>query len=364
MAITILPARKNAIDYFMEGASPYLQMAMQKMLQNKLREENLLEARKLNPELFTETTPLSTYKKFLPQGTELNLPSGITPEQQSQYANQLTTKKGITIPEQYRTFTFNKEKLGQPTINVATGEVSYKPEDAFNAYYRSLISKKDGTTPIQSERAYYNISGEEVPAEQAIKDIESGNTNYTIAKRELTKSGTKETILTKPADLTKMQSVKEADVAALNQAQDMLKIVKEVRDGVMKGYSGIMGLTPGIPGQPKYDWNVNADRLVSKKWIEQFQEIKKQSQNGASGLGALSDIEGQRLENASTSWKKGLSEKKSLEYLNDMEAGLQKIIQGKGGEVTPQGLPAIGTIEGGYRFKGGNPADPNSWEKI
>jgi hypothetical protein len=131
MAITILPRQKSALEYM----EPYLQMAMQKMLQNKMREENLLEARKLNPELFTETTPLSTYQKFLPQGTELNLPSGITPEQQSQYANQLTAKKGITIPEQYRTFTFNKEKLGQPTINVATGEVSYKPKDASDLYY-------------------------------------------------------------------------------------------------------------------------------------------------------------------------------------------------------------------------------------
>lgn len=30
----------------------------------------------------------------------------------------------------------------------------------------------------------------------------------------------------------------------------------------------------------------------------------------------------------------------------------------------PFGAPAVGTIEDGYRFKGGNPADPNNWERV
>lgn len=32
-----------------------------------------------------------------------------------------------------------------------------------------------------------------------------------------------------------------------------------------------------------------------------------------------------------------------------------------GGGITP---PEIGTIENGWRFKGGNPGDPNNWEKV
>ena len=51
---------------------------------------------------------------------------------------------------------------------------------------------------------------------------------------------------------------------------------------------------------------------------------------------------------------------------------IQNILAGGQGQGAPQGAapqqaatqggPQPGTVQGGYRFKGGNPADPNSWE--
>jgi hypothetical protein len=67
----------------------------------------------------------------------------------------------------------------------------------------------------------------------------------------------------------------------------------------------------------------------------------------------------------------------SNETLDKQASELDRIMQGVGkvasqpkprvdGSKTPatSAGPKAGTVEGGYRFKGGNPADPNSWEKV
>ena len=333
---------KTGGEAFLEGASPYIQQAFAMMLQRKMQEQqrqrNLDLARQTNPELFTETTPLSTYQRFLPQGTEMNLAPGLTPEKQTQYASQLTQAKGITIPERVKKFALNKEKLGLPTINVTTGEVSYKPEDAFSAYYRSLLpgaEKKVSIEPKKPEDIIYrDVSGAEVPAEQARADIISGNTNYFLNKREITKSGIKETPLAKPEDLQKMQQQEQKSTFVINQAQDALNTISEIEKGI--GYFGLFGQIPSIPGTERYNWEVNINKMLSGKMIELMTQMKEASKTGATGFGQLSEKEGQILREASTALKRGLAPDKAQEYFNSMKTALQKVIEGRGGQ-QPQG---------------------------
>lgn len=173
MAYIMLPQQertRSGWEDFSAGLQPGLQQAMNLYLQQKFadmqRQRNLEQARQVVPQLFTETTPASAYQRFLPQGTELNLAGGLAPERQTEVARQLTQAKGIKIPERVRKFAFKSEGL-QPSIDITTGQVSLKPEDAFQAYYRSLLPTKSaegkptqagaGLVPLTPDEAIENF---------------------------------------------------------------------------------------------------------------------------------------------------------------------------------------------------------------
>lgn len=323
-------------ETFSEGASQYLQMAFQAMLQRKMadmqRQRNLEQARQVAPQLFAETTPASAYQKYLPQGTELNLAGGLAPERQTQVARQLTQAKGIQIPERVRKFAFKSEGL-QPSIDITTGQVSLKPEDAFQAYYKSLLpTKTAGEKPTQIKQdniIYRDTTGTEIPAEQAQADIASGNTNYFLSRKEFTKSGIKETPLAKPEDLEKSKIIKQKSEFVISQAQDGLDTIAEVEKGI--GYFGAFGQyipKEVMPGTPYYTWRTNIDKLLAGKMINLMTQMKEASKTGATGFGQLSEKEGQILREASTALKRGLPPDKAQEYLNNMKTILQKVVEG------------------------------------
>jgi hypothetical protein len=64
----------------------------------------------------------------------------------------------------------------------------------------------------------------------------------------------------------------------------------------------------------------------------------------------------------------------SRETISDKQARLDNVIAAariaagraapESGQSAPQGGPTLGTIQDGYRFRGGNPADPSSWEEV
>ncbi len=146
----------------------------------------------------------------------------------------------------------------------------------------------------------------------------------------------------------------------------------------LEGITGIRGKIPNIPGSSAADAEAQLNTLKSQIGFGVMQELRNNSKSGSSGLGALSDAEGKRLE-------QNLAALDKAQSLDQMKSGLKSILdysQGakdrlrdafnmkhKNGAPVPMAPstskgPAVGTIEGGHRFIGGDPSKQESWEKV
>lgn len=142
------------------------------------------------------------------------------------------------------------------------------------------------------------------------------------------------------------------------------------------GITGVRGKLPDVPGTDAADARALLNTLKSQVGFSVLQEMRNNSKTGGA-LGNVSDAEGKRLENnlAALDTAQSLDQFKRqlqeiIDYANGAKDRLREAfnMKHKGGQPMPMAPatngPAVGTVESGYRFKGGDPSKPESWEKV
>lgn len=170
---------------------------------------------------------------------------------------------------------------------------------------------------------------------------------------------------------------------SLDQAsQKVDELLKHPGLSANTGLSGALNLPKYMPGSDAKDASIMLDNLKSKLRIDLLKDLKTEGKNGSSGLGQLSDKEGQVLETYLENLDRAQSEPAMRKALGNLQTFFQ---QSKGrftdtyntlygnpnspnvsaaqGAQPARTTPKVGDVDGGYRFKGGNPGDPNAWEK-
>lgn len=168
----------------------------------------------------------------------------------------------------------------------------------------------------------------------------------------------------------KTQGANAPNPAAAQKADEALRIIEKTKSHPGRSWgTGVTGVIPGIPGTSQRDFVALVDQIKGKAFLEAFESLK--------GGGQITEAEGKKATDAIARLDRGQTGAGFLEALADLEhvikvgrarargepAPAQPAATTPGGSSPrPMAGPPIGAIEGGYRFKGGNPADRSSWE--
>jgi len=194
--------------------------------------------------------------------------------------------------------------------------------------------------------------------------------------------GSLEAIPGGPAD-NKIQGALNQDTSSMNSGLASFdRLAAAANEALtapgLPGTAGLRGAIPNIPGSDAADAAAKLNTLKSQIAFGVLQEMRNNSKTGGA-LGAVSDKEQEMLKSALAPLEKSQSIeelRKSLkgviDYANGAKDRMRAAYNMKHGERqtggatgsfdTPKG-PMRGQVVDGYRFKGGDPADKNNWEK-
>jgi hypothetical protein len=163
------------------------------------------------------------------------------------------------------------------------------------------------------------------------------------------------------ADVVPTQQRQSAIAGNLNTLSVLDKALSHPGLDAATGLQGAIDPRNYIPGTDAKDFNVVMDQIKGKAFLQAFESLK--------GGGQITEVEGKKATDAIARLNTAQSTpefKKALMELRDVAVSANARMTGSDGQKPTQATPPTptpGMVRGGYRFKGGNPADKNNWEK-
>ena len=174
----------------------------------------------------------------------------------------------------------------------------------------------------------------------------------------------------------KNQEQKQKQKNVYNNSMDAQRTLSKNIDSLKSlithdGFKSAVGWQGGIysfPGSDARSFEGSLETVNSQAFISAIQNV------AGMGLGALSDAEGKKLGTAIGALNTGMSEEKFEKEVNRIVGELERehsVIRGRmppdpdaGEEGTTTKSPAVGFVQDGYEFLGGDASKPESWRRL